>query len=117
MMMLWTGQDGCDDGLQCDNCQMWDAKIAGNAEVCAHDSDCLTSINDKSNGPGPYSLLPYATTTLLAIAEVEAANLGATIDFAHFLFACGQPACAAALIARNSPHPEPVSGRWRCQAR
>ncbi len=49
-----------------------------------------------------YSLLIDASTTSLAIAEVGAANLGVTIDFAHSLYADEQPAFAAALTARKS---------------
>jgi sugar phosphate isomerase/epimerase len=52
--------------------------------------------------PRAYSLLNDASTTLLAIAEVGAANLGVTIDFAHSLYADEQPAFAAALIVRKS---------------
>jgi hypothetical protein len=39
---------------------------------------------------------------LLAIAEVGAANLGVTIDFAHSPYADVQPAFSASLIARKS---------------
>jgi len=102
MMTLWLGQDGYDYGFQCDYTALWEAEIAGIAEVCAHDPDCLISIEYKPNEPRAYSLLPDAATTLLAIAEVGAANLGVTLDFAHSLYADEQPAFAAALIARKS---------------
>jgi xylose isomerase len=46
--------------------------------------------------------MPDAATTLLAIKEVAAKNLGVTLDFAHVLYADEQPAFAAALIARHS---------------
>jgi sugar phosphate isomerase/epimerase len=102
MMTLWLGQDGYDYAFQCDYPALWDAEIAGIAEVCAHDPDCMISIEYKPNEPRCYSLLPDAATTLLAIAEVGAANLGVTLDFAHALYADEQPAFAAALIARKS---------------
>jgi sugar phosphate isomerase/epimerase len=102
MMTLWLGQDGYDYAFQCDYAALWQAEIAGLAEVCAHDPDCLISIEYKPNEPRAYSLLNDAATTLLAIAEVGAANLGVTIDFAHSLYADEQPAFAAALIARKS---------------
>ncbi len=102
MMTLWLGQDGFDYGFQCDYAAMWDAEISGIAEVCAHDPDCMISIEYKPNEPRAYSLLPDAATTLLAIAEVGAANLGVTLDFAHSLYADEQPAFAATLIARKS---------------
>ncbi|MBI1173082.1 TIM barrel protein [bacterium] len=102
MMTLWLGQDGYDYAFQCDYTALWEAEIAGIAEVCAHNPDCLISIEYKPNEPRSYSLLNDASTTLLAIAEVGAANLGVTIDFAHSLYADEQPAFAAALIARKS---------------
>ncbi len=102
MMTLWLGQDGFDYPFQCDYRALWDAAIAGIAEVAVHDPDCLVSIEYKPNEPRAYSLLPDAATTLLAIAEVCAPNLGVTLDFAHSLYANEQPAAAAALIARRS---------------
>jgi L-rhamnose isomerase len=102
MMTLWLGQDGYDYAFQCDYAALWEAEVAGIAEVCAHDPDCMISIEYKPNEPRAYSILNDASTTLLAIAEVGAANLGVTIDFAHSLYADEQPAFAAALIARKS---------------
>jgi sugar phosphate isomerase/epimerase len=102
MMTLWLGQDGYDYAFQCDYTALWEAEISGVAEVCAHDPDCMISIEYKPNEPRAYSLLNDASTTLLAIAEVGAANLGVTIDFAHSLYADEQPAFAAALIVRKS---------------
>lgn len=102
MMTLWLGQDGYDYAFQCDYLALWEAEISGIAEVAAHDPDCMISIEYKPNEPRSYSVLPDATTTLLAIKEVGAPNLGVTIDFAHALYANEQPAFAAALILRHS---------------
>jgi xylose isomerase len=102
MMTLWLGQDGWDYAFQCDYARLWADEIAGIAEVAAHDPDCLISIEYKPNEPRAYSLLKDAATTLLAIDEVGAANLGVTLDFAHSLYADEQPACAAAMILRRS---------------
>ncbi|MES2667253.1 MAG: TIM barrel protein [Pseudomonadota bacterium] len=102
MMTLWLGQDGFDYAFQCDYPALWEAEIAGIAEVAAHDPDCMISIEYKPNEPRSYSVLPDAATTLLAIKEVGAANLGVTIDFAHSLYADEQPAFAAAMILRHS---------------
>ncbi|MDZ4311556.1 MAG: sugar phosphate isomerase/epimerase family protein [Cypionkella sp.] len=102
MMTLWLGQDGFDYTFQCDYAALWQDEIAGIAEVAAHDADCLISIEYKPNEPRAYSVLPDAATTLLAIKEVGAANLGVTIDFAHALYADEQPAFAAQLIQRHS---------------
>lgn len=102
MMTLWLGQDGWDYAFQCDYPALWGAEIAGIAEVAAHDPECLISIEYKPNEPRSYSVLPDAATTLLAIAEVGAPNLGVTIDFAHALYAGEQPAFAAALVQSRS---------------
>jgi xylose isomerase len=102
MMTLWLGQDGFDYAFQCDYPALWAAEIAGIAEVAAHDPNCMISIEYKPNEPRAYSVLPDAATTLLAIAQVGAPNLGVTLDFAHSLYADEQPAFAAALILRHS---------------
>ncbi len=102
LMTIWLGQDGFDYAFQVDYKQVWDHEIEGIREVCAHDQDCLISIEYKPNEPRSYSLLPDCATTLLAIDEVGAANLGVTLDFAHVLYADEQPAFAAALVARRS---------------
>lgn len=102
LMTLWLGQDGFDYGFQCDYNLLWELEVAGIAEVAAHDPDCWISIEYKPNEPRAYSLLPDATTTLLAIADAGAPNLGVTLDFAHSLYANEQPANAAAQIMRRS---------------
>ena len=102
MMTLWLGQDGYDYAFQCDYPALWADEIDGIAEVAAHDPDCLISIEYKPNEPRAYAVLPDAATTLLAIAQIGAPNLGVTLDFAHALYANEQPAFAAALIQRHS---------------
>jgi xylose isomerase len=102
LMTIWLGQDGFDYAFQADYAKVWQHEIDGIREVCAHDPDCLISIEYKPNEPRSYSLMPDAATTLLAIKEVGAPNLGVTLDFAHVLYADEQPAFAAALIARHS---------------
>ena len=102
LMTLWLGQDGFDYGFQCDYNALWAAEVAGIAEVAAHDPDCLISLEYKPNEPRAFSLLPDAATTLLAIADAGAPNLGVTLDFAHALYANEQPANAAAQIMRRS---------------
>jgi xylose isomerase len=102
LMTIWPGQDGFDYAFQADYAKIWQHEIDGIREVCAHDPDCLISIEYKPNEPRSYSLMPDAATTLLAIKEVGAANLGVTLDFAHVLYADEMPAFAATLIARKS---------------
>lgn len=102
LMTLWLGQDGFDYSFQADYGKLWELEIEGIREVCLHDPDCLISIEYKPNEPRSYSLLPDCATTLVAIREIEAPNLGVTLDFAHSLYANEQPAFAASLIARHS---------------
>lgn len=102
LMTLWLGQDGFDYAFQADYQRLWNYEIDGIREVCQHDPECLISIEYKPNEPRSYSLMPDCATTLLAIRDVGAANLGVTLDFAHVLYADEQPAFAAALIARHS---------------
>ena len=102
MMTLWLGQDGYDYAFQCDYAALWDAEVSGIAEVATHDPDCLISIEYKPNEPRSCAVLPDAATTLLAIAQIGAPNLGVTIDFAHSLYANETPAYAAAHIMRTS---------------
>lgn len=102
MMTLWLGQDGFDYAFQCDYQRLWADEVEGIAEVARHDPECLVSIEYKPNEPRSYSLLRDAATTLLAIDEAGADNLGVTIDFAHALYADEQPANAAAMVMRRS---------------
>lgn len=102
LMTIWLGQDGFDYAFQADYAKLWQDEIDGLREVCDHDPDCLVAIEYKPNEPRSYSLMPDCATTLLAIRDVGAKNLGVTLDFAHVLYADEQPAFAAAMIARHS---------------
>lgn len=102
LMTVWLGQDGFDYAFQVDYARLWDLTVAGIAEIAAHDPDCLISIEYKPNEPRSFSLLPDAATTLIAIREAGAANLGVTLDLAHVLYAGEQPAKVAALVARHA---------------
>src|SRR5439155_17411318 len=102
LMTIWLGQDGFDYNFQLDYAQAWDWEVAGIRAVAEHDPTCRVSIEYKPDEPRAHSLLRDAATTLLAIAEAGAPNLGVTIDFAHALYAGEQPAFAAHLIHRRS---------------
>jgi xylose isomerase len=102
LMTIWLGQDGFDYPFQADYRKLWAMEIEAIAEVCAHDPDCLISIEYKPNEPRAFSLLGDLGTTLLAVDDVGADNLGVTLDFAHVLYANENPAMAAALIQAKS---------------
>ena len=102
LMTVWLGQDGFDYNFQLDYAQAWAWEVEGIREVAEHDADCQISIEYKPDEPRAHSLLRDAATTLLAIADAGAPNLGVTMDFAHSLYAGEQPAFAAHLIHSRS---------------
>jgi sugar phosphate isomerase/epimerase len=102
LMTIWLGQDGFDYDFQVDYRQAWDWEVAGIRAVAEHDPGCMISVEYKPDEPRARSLLRDAATTLLAIEEAGAPNLGVTIDFAHALYAGEQPAFAAHLVHRRS---------------
>lgn len=102
LMTLWLGQDGFDYSFQADYSRLWDETISALQEVAAHNPEVDVAIEYKPNEPRSYALMPDVATTLLAIRETGAKNLGVTLDFAHVLYADEMPAHAAALIGRHS---------------
>jgi xylose isomerase len=102
LMTLWMGQDGFDYSFQGDYARMWDTTLEALDAVCAHDRGIDIAIEYKPNEPRSYSLMPDVATTLLAIRECGAANLGVTLDFAHVLYADEMPAHSAYLVSRHS---------------
>src|SRR3954470_2621798 len=102
LMTVWLGQDGFDYNFQLDYAQVWEWEGAGIRAVVEHHPRCMVSIEYKPDEPRAHSLLRDAATTLLAIEEAGAPNLGVTIDFAHALYAGEQPALAAHLVHRRS---------------
>jgi len=102
LMTVWLGQDGWDYAFQADYGRLWELELEGIRAVAEHDPACRVSIEYKPNEPRSFSVLPDCATTLLAIREVGAANLGVTLDLAHVLYADEQPAFAAMLAARHA---------------
>ncbi len=102
LMTLWMGQDGVDYSFQGDYGRMWDDTIEALQRLAAHDPALDLAIEYKPNEPRAYSLMPDIGTTLLAVKEAGAPNLGVTLDFAHVLYADELPAHAARLVARHS---------------
>ncbi len=102
IMTLWLGQDGFDYSFQADYARLWEQEVEAIREVAEHDPEIDVSIEYKPNEPRSFAILPDAATTLLAVKEAGAANLGVTLDFAHVLYAGEMPAYAAALVARHS---------------
>ena len=101
-MTLWLGQDGFDYPFQGDHSALWAMEVEGIAEIAAHNPAIDIAIEYKPNEPRAFSLIGDIGTTLLAIRDAGAPNLGVTLDFAHVLYANEQPAFAVALAARHS---------------
>ena len=102
LMTLWLGQDGFDYPFQADYLHLWDRTAEALQTICAYNPQVNISIEYKPNEPRAFSMLPDVATTLLMIADIGAANLGVTLDFAHVLYADEMPAYAASLVARRS---------------
>ena len=115
-MTLWMGQDGLDYSFQADFSKMWDDTITATQEIADHNKNINISIEYKPNEPRAFSLMPDVATTLLALAEINRANTGVTLDFAHVLYADEMPAFAANLINRKSKllgvHLNDGYGKW-----
>ena len=115
-MTLWMGQDGLDYSFQADFSKMWDDTITAMQELADHNQNINISIEYKPNEPRAFSLMPDVATTLLALAEINRANTGVTLDFAHVLYADEMPAFAANLINRKSRllgvHLNDGYGKW-----
>jgi len=116
LMTLWMGQDGFDYSFQGDYAAMWDNTITAMDVVTQHNRDVDIAIEYKPNEPRAFALMPDVATTILAIKEIGAPNLGVTLDFAHVLYADEMPAHTAALIARHSKllgvHLNDGYGKW-----
>ena len=102
LMTFWLGQDGFDYPFQADYERMWDDTIEAVNTLAKHNPAIDIALEYKPDEPRSYSLMPDVGTTLLAIREVGAANLGVTLDFAHVLYAGEMPAHAACLVQRHS---------------
>lgn len=102
LMTLWLGQDGFDYSFQVNYHQLWDHTLEALAVVCDHNKDIDISLEYKPNEPRSYSLMPDVGSNLLALTELNRANTGITLDFAHVLYAEEMPAHAAAMVGRFS---------------
>ena len=102
LITLWLGQDGFDYPFQADYGRMWDDTIAAVEALAGHNPAIDIALEYKPDEPRSYSLMRDVGTTLLAIREVGAANLGVTLDFAHVLYAGEMPAHTVHLVNRHS---------------
>lgn len=101
LINLWPGQDGYDYLFQNDYILARDWLAEGLKEVCAHRPDVKVALEYKIKEPRTHSYISTAGTSLLIANEVNASNIGVTIDFGHALNAYENPAESVALLKRH----------------
>jgi len=98
---FWPGQDGHDYPLQVDHARLWHDELDGIKQVVESAPEMQFAIEYKLKEPRVHMLLCNANTTMIAIDEIGADNLGVVMDFGHSLFAKESPAAALQAIHRR----------------
>lgn len=98
---LWIGPDGFDYPFQFDYARAWEWVVDGLGTLAQRYPHIRISVEYKAFEPRCHTLLRDVGTTLLALSECHAHNLGVTLDFAHMLIIREHPAFAAALCLRQ----------------
>jgi xylose isomerase len=98
---FWPGQDGHDYPFQVDHSRLWHDELDGIGQVVNSAPEVQFAIEYKLKEPRVHMLLNTAATTLLAIDEIGALNLGVVMDFGHSLFAKETPAAALQMVHRR----------------
>lgn len=98
---FWPGQDGHDYPWQVDHAKLWHDELDGIRQVVESAPEQQFAIEYKLKEPRMHMLLANAPTTLLAIDEIGADNLGIVMDFGHSLFAKEAPSSALQLVHRR----------------
>lgn len=97
---LWPGQDGFDYYFQNDYYYQWDSTVSALKEICEYAPDMKFAYEYKAKEPRMFSLVSNAAKTVLLVQEVNAPNLGVTLDYGHALFAKENAAESLCLINR-----------------
>jgi xylose isomerase len=101
-VILWMGPDGYDYPFQCDYRRLWEMEIDGFRQVAEASETVRVSVEYKPNEPRRFSLIRNMGEALLAVADVNRANFGVTLDYCHLLMSLENPALAASLaLARG----------------
>jgi xylose isomerase len=100
-LVIWLSSDGFDYPFQMDFARAWDRLIESLKAITDYAPELKISIEYKPADPRRFSLVGDVSTTLLAIQECRAPNLGVTLDFCHQLMAGENPAMSAALCLRQ----------------
>jgi xylose isomerase len=108
--------DGADTLFEVDYIKAYDYAAEVFAAACAHNRNVRICIEYKKNDPMARCIFGTAGETAAFCLLTGAANLGATLDIGHALYADERPAQSAALLARAGRlfyvHLNDNDGRW-----
>ena len=92
---IWPGQDGWDYPFQSDYRQLWRYSVEAMQELAGRHPDLRFAIEYKPREPRNRMTFSSVASTLLAIDDIGAANVGILLDFGHSLYGGESPADAA----------------------
>lgn len=98
LVNIWPGAEGFDYPFQVEHSQVWELFIGSLKECISDYPEVKFTLEYKPREPRVRSLLDNASRTLLVIKELDADNIGVTIDFGHSMMAKENPAEAASII-------------------
>jgi xylose isomerase len=108
--------DGADTLFEVDYIKAYDYAAETFAAACAHNRAIRICIEYKKNDPIARCILGTAGETAAFCLMTGAANLGATLDIGHAIYAEERPAQSAALLAKANRlfyvHLNDNDGRW-----
>lgn len=98
LVTVWLGFDGYDYSFQKDYAADQRRIVEAFQELADYRPDMRISIEYKPYEERVHSMINSVGQTLFTLQQIDRANVGATLDFAHMLMAGDQPAFGAALL-------------------
>lgn len=99
-VIIWLGFDGYDYSFQIDYNEYWSRLISAFKSVCEY-SPMPVSIEYKPYEERVHAFIDSFGTTMMILNEVNADNLGVTLDFCHMLMKKENPAFATAYLSKR----------------
>lgn len=99
--VLWLGPDGWDYPFEVDYIACWELLVDSLCQVAEHDGNIRISIEYKPSDFRRISLLNDFGSTMAAVNECGAPNLGLTLDICHLMMANENPAACVNLAQRS----------------
>jgi xylose isomerase len=100
-MNLWLGQDGFDYYFQGHYPDVWNWIVESLQEVADYNDKITICLEYKCKEPRAHQYVANAGTALLLVQKINKPHVGITVDVGHALNALEDPACSAALAARE----------------